>query len=74
MQLMLTHMLSTNSLSAFSSAASIAPVQQPGPIRQVRDQRELTAQAPAAALGKPGLPGAAPSGHTPRGSLLNLSV
>jgi hypothetical protein len=74
MQLKLTYMLSTNSLSAFSSLATIGPVQQPGPIRQVRDQRDLTAQAPASPVGKQGLPGAAPSGHTPRGSLLNLSV
>ena len=77
MQLKLTHMLSTNSLAAFSSAASIGPVrptQQPVPIRQVRDQRDLAAPASALPLGKQGLPGASPLGHTPRGSLLNLSV
>ncbi len=77
MQLKLTHMLSTNSLSAFSSAPSVTPLrpaQQPGPIRQVRDQRDLTTPAPAVPLGKQGLPGVAPSGRTPRGSLLNLSV
>ncbi len=77
MQLKLAYMLSTNSLSAFSSAASVAPAraaQQPNPVRQVRDQRDLAAQAPASPLGKQDLPGAAPSGHTPRGSLLSLSV
>ncbi len=66
-------MLSTNSLSAFSSAASTAPAHQPGP-RQVRDQRDLSPPTPASAQGKQGLPGAVPSGRTPRGSLLNLSV
>ncbi len=74
MQLMLTYMLSTNSLSAFSSPAIIAPVQQPGPIRLVRDQRDASPPASALASGKQGLPGVAPTGHTPRGSLLNLSV
>jgi hypothetical protein len=73
MQLKLTHMLSTNSLSAFSGVGPTAPVQQPGPIRSVRDQREAPAAA-ALSLGKQGLPGTAPTGHTPRGSLLNLSV
>ncbi len=67
-------MLSTNSLSAFSSAAPTAPAHQPGPVRQVRDQRDLSPPASASAQGKQGLPGAAPSGRTPRGSLLNLSV
>ena len=74
MQLMLTYMLSTNSLSAFSSAATIPAVQQPGPIRLVREQRDANPPAPAQTLGKHGLPGAPPTGHTPRGSLLNLSV
>jgi hypothetical protein len=73
MQLKLGVMLSTNSLSAFSSAP-IAPAQSPGSIRQVRDQRDLTPAAQAVPLGKQGLPGITPSGHTPRGSLLNLSV
>ena len=73
MQLKLGFMLSTNSLSAFSSPP-VAPAQSPGPIRQVRDQRDLTPAAQALPLGRQGLPGIAPSGHTPRGSLLNLSV
>lgn len=65
-------MISTNSLSAFSGAVSLPKPQQPGPIRAVREQREA---GPAASLlGKQALPGAAPPGHTPRGSLLNLSV
>ena len=67
-------MLSTNSLSAFSGATSIPPLQQSSPIRPVREQREANPAASALALGKQGLPGAAPPGHTPRGSLLNLSV
>lgn len=66
-------MLSTNSLSAFSGAASIPKLQQPSPVRPVREQREALA-ASVSPLGKQALPGAAPSGHTPRGSLLNLSV
>jgi len=74
MQLKLTYMLSTNSLSAFSSAGPVAPAQQSNPVRVVRDQRELSPPASALPLGKQGLPGSAPAGHTPRGSLLNLSV
>ncbi len=66
-------MLSTNSLSAFSGAASIPKLQQPSPVRLVREQREAPV-ASASPLGKQALPGAAPPGHTPRGSLLNLSV
>ncbi len=67
-------MLSTNSLSAFSGAASIPKLPQPSPIRPVREQREANPVASASPLGKQGLPGGVPSGHTPRGSLLNLSV
>lgn len=67
-------MLSTNSLSAFSGAASIPKLPQSSPIRLVREQREANPVASASPLGKQGLPGALPSGHTPRGSLLNLSV
>jgi len=74
MQLKLTHMLSTNSLSAFSSAGPVTPAQQSGPIRLVRDQRDASPPASALPLGKQNLPGNAPTGHTPRGSLLNLSV
>ncbi len=67
-------MLSTNSLSAFSGPASIPPLQQSSPIRPVREQRDAGPAALVSPLGKQGLPGAAPPGHTPRGSLLNLSV
>ena len=67
-------MISTNSLSAFSGAVSLSKPQQPGPIRPVREQREAGPAASALLLGKQALPGAAPPGHTPRGSLLNLSV
>lgn len=66
-------MLSTNSLSAFSGTASIPKLPQPSPIRPVREQREAP-MASASPLGRQALPGAAPPGHTPRGSLLNLSV
>ncbi len=66
-------MLSTNSLSAFSGAASIPKLPQPRPIQTVREQRDAPA-ASALPPGKQALPGAAPPGHTPRGSLLNLSV
>ena len=67
-------MISTNSLSAFSGAASIPKQQPPNPVRLVREQREAGPVASASPLGKQALPGAGPSGHTPRGSLLNLSV
>ncbi len=70
----MTIMLSTNSLSAFSGAASIPKLPQPSPIRPIREQREAGPVASALPLGKQALPGAAPPGHTPRGSLLNLSV
>lgn len=66
-------MLSTNSLSAFSGAAAIPKLPQPSPIRPVHEQREAPA-ASALPPGKQALPGAAPPGYTPRGSLLNLSV
>ena len=67
-------MLSTNSLSAFSGAASVPKLAQPRPIQPVREQREANPAASASPLGQQALPGGAPPGHTPRGSLLNLSV
>ncbi len=67
-------MLSTNSLSAFSGAASIPKLPQPRPIQPVHEQREAIPVASAAPSGTQALPGTAPPGHTPRGSLLNLSV
>ena len=67
-------MISTNSLSAFSGAVSLSKPQQPSPIRAAREQREAGQAASASPLGKQALPGVTPPGHTPRGSLLNLSV
>ena len=67
-------MISTNTLSAFSGAAPILKPQQPSPVRPVREQREAGSVASASPLGKQALPGAPLPGHTPRGSLLNLSV
>jgi hypothetical protein len=67
-------MLSTNSLSAFSGAASTPKPLQPSPVRPVREQRETNPVASASLLGKQALPGGAPPGITPRGSLLNLSI
>ena len=65
-------MLSTNSLSAFSGAASIPKLPQPSPIRPVREQREASPAVSASPPGKQALPGTALPGHTQRGSLLNL--
>ncbi len=74
MRLILTAMISANSLSAFSGANTTTPLQRSGPVRLVGDQRDASSPAAALLLGKQGLPGTAPSGYTPRGSLLNLSV
>lgn len=68
----LLHMLSTNSLQAFSGAATTAPLNgpaAPNPVRLIRDQpQEASRQAsPTIPTIRPGLP-------PPRGSLLNLSV
>ncbi len=71
---MMNSMISTNSLSAFSGAVSLPKPQQSGPIRPVREQRDAGSAASASPLGKQALPGTAPPGLTPRGSLLNLSV
>lgn len=67
----LFHMLSTNSLQAFSGAATTAPLNGPAasnPARLIRDQppRQSTSGAP--------VPDIRPSLPPPRGSLLNLSV
>lgn len=67
-------MLSTNSLSAFSSAATTR-IDRSGPIQAVRDRAPMEAPGGvAAAQAKPSLPSVMPQGPTPRGSLLNLSV
>ena len=67
-------MLSTNSLSAFSGAASVPKLPQPRPVQPIREQQEANPAVSALPPGKQALPGTAPPGHTPRGSLLNLSV
>ena len=64
------HMLSTNSLSAFSSASTTSPVHQSTSARLVRDVQPLT--QPNAT--KNAIPSTQPSIAPPRGSLLNLSV
>ena len=65
-------MLSTNSLSAFSSAATTAPLNRANNVRLVREQ--VTPQSPAGPAMKNALPNTMPSVPPPRGSLLNLSV
>jgi hypothetical protein len=65
-------MLSTNSLSAFSSAATTAPLNRPGNARLVREQAMPQAQAGSSL--KNAIPNTMPSIAPPRGSLLNLSV
>jgi len=72
MRLTVIRMLSTNSLSAFSSAATTAPLNRANNVRLVRDQ--LTPQAQPAPAMKNALPNTMPSIPPPRGSLLNLSV
>lgn len=75
MRLTVLRMLSTNSLSAFSSAAT-ARVDRSGPIQAARERTPVQVSHPVQALqqAKPGLPGTVPQGPLPRGSLLNLSV
>jgi hypothetical protein len=65
-------MLSTNSLSAFSSATTTTSVQRPNQVRLVREQRPPAQQAGPSIKNatRNELPSIAP----PRGSLLNLSV
>lgn len=76
MRVTVLRMLSTNSLSAFSSATTTASaasgsVQRPGQVRLVREQALQAQQAP---MIKNAIPNQAPSIAPPRGSLLNLSV
>ena len=70
MRRIVLRMLSTNSLQAFSGAATTAPLHRPGPVRLVRAQPDERGQTHAAA----GLPSVPPATKLPRGSLLNLSV
>lgn len=65
-------MLSTNSLSAFSSATTTASVQRPNQVRLVREQVSPGQQASPSV--KNAIPNQLPSIAPPRGSLLNLSV
>jgi hypothetical protein len=65
-------MLSTNSLSAFSSATTTTSVQRPNQVRLVREQRPPPQQAGPSI--KNATPNELPSIAPPRGSLLNLSV
>ena len=75
MRLTILRMLSTNSLSAFSSAAT-AHVERSGPVQAARERTQVQVSNPVQSLqqAKPGLPGTVPQGPLPRGSLLNLSV
>jgi len=77
MQLMILRMLSTNSLSAFSSAAQVRPAVAV-PIQPIRAQTETRPGGPGAAGTELGLIPFPPrqSGERvpPRGSLLDLSV
>lgn len=65
-------MISPTSLTAFSGATTTAPLSRPGAARLVRDIGPSPAQAAPAP--RPLQSGPAPSGNTPRGSLLNLQV
>ena len=74
MHVTVLRMLSTNSLQAFSSAATTAPLNRAtatNPVRLARAQQEPARQATGNA---PALPDARPGIPPPRGSLLNLSV
>ena len=72
MRVTVLRMLSTNSLSAFSSATTTASVQRPNEVRLVREQ--LSPAQQAAPSVKNAIPNQPPSIAPPRGSLLNLSV
>jgi hypothetical protein len=72
MHVTVLRMLSTNSLSAFSSATTTTSVQRPNQVRLVREQRPPAQQAGPSI--KNATPNELPSIAPPRGSLLNLSV
>ena len=75
MRVTVLRMISTNSLQAFSGAATTSPLNRPpssDPIRLVRAQHGSAEHQ--AASSAPMLPQTRPSGTPPRGSLLNLSV
>jgi hypothetical protein len=77
MRLMILRMLSTNSLSAFSSAAQVRPAVA-GPIQPIRAQSPTNPGGPGVAgteLGLMPFPQRPTGGRMPpRGSLLDLSV
>jgi hypothetical protein len=72
MHVTVLRMLSTDSLSAFSSATTTTSVQRPNQVRLVREQRPPAQQAGPSI--KNATPNELPSIAPPRGSLLNLSV
>lgn len=78
MRLRVLRMLTTDSLTAFSSAnLTTTGLAGSAGITQVRDVRltpPSAASAPAKLQAAPSLPATPPSTTLPRGSLLNLSV
>ncbi len=72
MHLTVLSMLSTNSLSAFSSATTTAPAQRPNDIRLVREPAGAARDASPAS--RSAIPKEMPSIAPPRGTLLNIAV
>ena len=70
MRLIVLDMLSTNSLSAFSSATTTAPLNRAGPVRLVRGSADREVETPL----KSAPTGSPPPGPKPRGTLLNIRV
>jgi hypothetical protein len=66
-------MLSSNSLTAFSSATTTSGLKGSNNVRLVRDPVQPVPQATAPSL-KSAIPNTMPGMAPPRGSLLNLSV
>ena len=73
MRLTVLRMLSTNSLSAFSSATTTSALNRSNNVRLVREPVQPAQQATAPSM-KNAIPNQMPSIAPPRGSLLNLSV
>ena len=71
MHVTVLRMLSTNSLSAFSSATTTSAASGSKPVRLVR---EISPIQGAGNTAKNAVPNAMPAIAPPRGSLLNLSV
>lgn len=76
-RLTVLHMLSTNSLQAFSGVNATGPLRRTGPVdaqpRLVREQAAAQVQQ-AQPASKLNLPQVMPDRTLPRGSLLNLAV